>query len=142
MKSENSSKKNILVYNMNWLGDILFSFPSLEAIKKTFPNAHLACIVPKGHDDLLENQSGVDEVIAISDKGLWGKLNTTFHLRKKTWDMGFLFHRSTSRARILKFSKVKERIGYSTKNREKLLTSSYPEPSKSTHKMDYIRELL
>ena len=143
--SQNTSKDllkklNIIVYNMNWLGDILFSLPSLEALKKTYPHSHLACVVPHGYDDLLEPVA--DEVIAISDTGLWGKLETLFRIRKTRWDIGFLFHRSKSRAQILKLARVKKRIGYAAKNREHLLTTSYPEPPQAIHKMDYITQLL
>lgn len=138
----NSVSKNILVFNLNWLGDILFSLPSLEAIKTHYPNSHLACIVPPAYGNLLERQKGIDEVIAISDRTLWEKFRLLQHLRQKKWDIGFLFHRSKTRARLLKWAQVQERIGYDSNNRARLLTYSIPSSSAPQHKMDMIRSIL
>ena len=138
----NSAYKNILVFNLNWLGDILFSLPSLEAIKTHYPNSHLACIVPHTYRNLLENKNCIDEVIAVSDKTLWSKYRLLRQLRQKKWDIGFLFHRSKTRARLFKWANVQERIGYDSKDRAHLLTCSIPFPSIPQHKMDIMRSLL
>ncbi|MBI3018924.1 MAG: lipopolysaccharide heptosyltransferase II [Deltaproteobacteria bacterium] len=138
----NSASKNILVFNLNWLGDILFSLPSLEAIKLHYPNSHLACVVPPAYRNLLKNQSSIDEVIAISDKTLLGKYRLLRQLKQKKWDLGFLFHRSKTRARLLKWANVQERIGYDSNHRSHLLTHSIPFPSVPQHKMDMMRSLL
>ena len=39
---------NILVVNINWLGDAVFSIPVFKALKKTYPQARLTCLcVPR-----------------------------------------------------------------------------------------------
>ena len=137
----NNASNRILVFNLNWLGDILFSLPSLEAIKSHTPNSHLACIVPPPYQDLLENQKFIDEVIAVSDRTLWGKYRLLQRLKQKKWDIGFLFHRSQTRARLFKWAHVQERIGYAI-NRSHLLTHPIALSSQPQHKMDRIRSLL
>ncbi len=138
----NNASKNILVFNLNWLGDILFSLPSLEAIKHHYPNGHLACIVPPPYQNLLENQSFIDKVIAVSDRTLLDKYRLLHQLKQKKWDIGFLFHRSKTRARLFKWSHVQERIGYDSNHRAHLLTQPIPFPSAPQHKMDMMRSLL
>ena len=138
----NNAYKNILVFNLNWLGDILFSLPSLEAIKSHYPNSHVACIIPPAYKALLENQRSLDEVIAVSDRTLLDKYRLLRRLKQKKWDIGFLFHRSKTRARLFKWAHVQERIGYDSNQRSHLLTHPIPCPSAPQHKMDLLRLLL
>lgn len=137
-----SSQPKILVFNVNWLGDILFSFPALLAIKNHYPSSHLACIVPPPYKDLFHGQSFIDEVIAFSDQTLLDKIRLVSYLRKQNWDISFLFHRSKTRARLLKWAGIPTRIGYDVKHRSHLLTHAISLSSQAQHKMDILRNLL
>ncbi len=136
-----SSNSKIVVFAPNWLGDILLITPGLRALKEQYPSAKISCIVPPSCKDLLENQHCVDQVIPLSDRSLFGKWTLLNTLKKQSFDVGILLHRSNTRARIFKCARIPNRIGYATKQRTHLLTHSYPEPSKDLHKMDYLLDV-
>ena len=133
---------NIVVFNLNWLGDILFSLPVLYSIKQHYPKAHLATIVPPLYASMLTSQPYIDEVIAISDRTLFGKFRLLAQLKKKKWALGILLHRSHTRARIFKWSDMPTRVGYDTNHRASLLTHAFPEPTPPLHKMGYLLHLI
>lgn len=135
-------KTNIVVFNLNWLGDILFSIPNLRALKHHYQESHIACIIPMAYRNLLEGQPFIDEIIARDDRSISGKMKLLRHLRTRKWGIGFLFHRSKTRARIFKWGGVQERIGYDTNRRRKLLTVAISEPGNPLHKMDYLTNLI
>ena len=60
--------KKILVVNVNWVGDVIFSTPVFKAIKNEYPGAHLACLGVPRVKDILECSPGVDEIIIYDDK--------------------------------------------------------------------------
>ncbi|OGP02501.1 MAG: hypothetical protein A2Z91_03835 [Deltaproteobacteria bacterium GWA2_38_16] len=134
--------EKIVVYNLNWLGDILFSIPNLKALKNHYPQCHLSCIVPPQYAQLLSHQPWVDQTLALSDKTILDKFRLWKILKKEHWDMGFLFHRSKTRARLLKWAGIPKRIGHNTKGRTHLLTHAIESPNTSLHKMDHLIHLL
>ncbi|MBI4040457.1 MAG: glycosyltransferase family 9 protein [Deltaproteobacteria bacterium] len=134
--------RTLVVFAPNWLGDILFITPALAALKSHFPKAHLACIVPQRFQELLQGQSYLDEIIALDDRSLFEKIKLLFHLRQKNWDLGILFHRSKTRARLFQWANIRERWGYATNHRTCLLTRAISEPISSHHKMDHWLYLL
>ena len=38
--------KRILIFNVNWLGDVLFSTATIRNIRRNFPDSFIACVVP------------------------------------------------------------------------------------------------
>lgn len=135
-------KTRIIVFNLNWLGDILFSIPNLRTLKHHYQQSHITCIIPTAYRDLLKGQSFIDEIIACDDRSISGKMKLLFHLRTGNWDIGFLFHRSKTRARIFKWGGIQKRIGYDTNHRKRLLSVAISEPDGPLHKMDYLINLL
>lgn len=135
-------KTRIIVFNLNWLGDILFSIPNLRTLKHHYQQSRITCIIPTAYRDLLKGQSFIDEIIACDDRSISGKIKLLLHLRARKWDIGFLFHRSKTRARIFKWGGIHERIGYDTNHRRKLLTVAISEPGDPLHKMDYLTNLI
>lgn len=136
-----SSQAKILIFTPNWLGDVLFITPGLRALKEQFPSAHISCIVSPTCRDIFKNQHYVNDVIAISDRSIVGKLKLWNALRKGSWDIGILLHRSKTRARLFKWAGIPNRMGYDTNQRKSLLSYSVSEPSKDLHKMDYLLDI-
>ncbi|MCB9800514.1 MAG: lipopolysaccharide heptosyltransferase II [Candidatus Omnitrophica bacterium] len=135
---------NILIFTKNWLGDILFQLPAIEAIKRKYPSAFIACIAPLRCHDILKAHPDIDEVYLFDEKNthrsLLAKINFIRQLRKKNWDAGYLFHRSMTRALVLFLAGVETRIGYRAKRRA-FLTSAVEEPSGRMHQVDYFLHL-
>ncbi|MCX5714860.1 MAG: glycosyltransferase family 9 protein, partial [Candidatus Omnitrophica bacterium] len=118
--------ERILVFNVNWLGDVLFSTAVIRNIRYNFPDAYIACVIPSRCYAVLKGNPHLDEVIIYDEhdrhKGLAEKIRFITFLKAKKFDMVFLLHRSLTRALIARLAGIKERIGYYTKKRGFLLT--------------------
>ncbi len=132
--------KNILVVEVNWLGDVLLTTPAIKAIKKAYPNCHLACMVLPRVREVLDGNPDVDEIIIFDEKGkhlkIFPRIKFIIELRRKKFDAAFLFHRSLTRTLITFFAGIKQRIGYSTLKRRFLLTRKIPSPAGGMHRSD------
>ncbi|MFH1753364.1 MAG: lipopolysaccharide heptosyltransferase II, partial [Candidatus Omnitrophota bacterium] len=137
--------ERVLIVNVNWLGDVLFTTPFIRAIRGRFPSSHIACLVVPRCKDLLEGNPNVNEVIIYDEDGLHksliGKLKLIAALRRKRFDGAFVLHRSFTRALLMYLSGIKNRIGYNTKKRGFLLTKAVDEPIGSLHKVEYFLDL-
>lgn len=127
--------KKILVVNVNWVGDVIFSSPIFKALKEAYPQAQISCMAPLRVKDVLECVECIDEII-ICDEGsihrsISAKIKLIFELRKKRFDAAFLLHRSLTRALFVFLAGIPKRIGYDTKKRGYLLT----------HKVDWIEAM-
>lgn len=134
--------KRILIFNVNWLGDVLFSTPAIRNIRRNFPDSFIACIVPSHCYPILKNNPHLDEVIIFDEKdrhrSAAEKLKFIRLLKSKRFDAAFLLHRSFTRALLCRLAGIKERIGYYTKKRGFLLTKKIiPPPSDTLHRIDY-----
>ena len=136
------NKKKILIFNVNWLGDVLFSTAAIRNIRYNFPDSFIVCIIPERCYPVLEGNPYLDEIIIYDEKGkhrsLLSKLGFIGYLRKIRFDMVFLLHRSFSRALITALAGIPERIGYYTRKRGFLLTKKIPPVDiNSLHRIDY-----
>lgn len=131
---------NILVINVNWLGDVVFSSPVFKALKVAYPNAKISCLGVPRVRDVLESIEGIDEVIVYDEKGrdwgLIGKIKLVMRLRRGKFDAAFLLHRSMTRALIVFLAGIPVRIGYDAKKRGGLLTQAIAPAPASLHRLD------
>ncbi|MBI3306399.1 MAG: lipopolysaccharide heptosyltransferase II [Candidatus Omnitrophica bacterium] len=136
----------ILIVTKNWLGDILFELPAIEAIKQNFPQAEIVCMTAARCRTILRNHPAVDRVLVFDEKAehrnWFSRIRFLMELRKEKWDRAYFFHRSKTRAFLLWLAGIQERIGYSTKGRQWFLTQAIPEPAQLLHHVDYFMELL
>jgi len=130
---------NILVVNVNWLGDAIFSTPIFKALKTAYPEARVSCLAVLRFKEVLEHCPFIDEIIIYDEKGRhwypWEKLKLVFLLRRKKFDAAFLLHRSMTRALIAFLAGIPVRIGYQTKA-ALLLTQGISAPDENIHRMD------
>lgn len=131
----------ILIVNVNWVGDVIFSTPFIRAIREAHPEAHIACLLHPRCKEVLESNPQLDEIIIYDEEGKhkspFGKAMLISQLRKKNFDTAFILHRSFTKALITYLAGVKNRIGYHTKHRSVLLTKAIEEPSDELHKVEY-----
>jgi len=139
--------KKILIFNVNWLGDVLFSTAVIRNVRRNFPDSFIACIVPSRCYPVLKGNPHLDEIIIFDEKdrhkGIFELLNFVQVLRKKKFDVVYLLHRSFSRALICRLAGIPERIGHHTKKRGFLLTKKIIPPKKdSLHRIDYYLDII
>ncbi len=139
--------KRILIFNVNWLGDVLFSTAAIRNIRRNFPDSFIACIVPSRCYQILKANPYLDEIIIFDEKdrhkGLFSKLKFITFLKNKRFNIVYLFHRSFTRALISYLAKIPERVGFYTRKRGWILTKKIPKPEKdSLHRIDYYLNLI
>lgn len=130
----------ILIVNVNWVGDVLFSTPAIRALRGHYPNAHIACMVVPRCREILELNPHLNELIIYNEKGeykgLVGKLKLISALKARRFDCVFLFHRSLTRTLMVALSGIRERVGIYNPKRGFLLTKKIrPQPS-NIHKVE------
>ena len=137
----NTDYKNILVVNVNWVGDVIFSSPIFKALKVSYPQARISCLAPTRVKEILECIPGVDEIIIYDEKGahrgLLAKLRLIARLKQEKFDVAFLLHRSLTRALLVYLAGIAERVGYDTKGRGFLLTHRVGPLDLNVHRSDY-----
>lgn len=133
--------KNILVVNVNWLGDVIFSSPIFKALKEKYPQARLSCLAVPRVKEILESIPYIDEVIIFDEEGKHsnplGKWQLIAALHKKQFDIVFLLHRSWTRAFMMFLAGIPQRVGYDTKERGIFLTQKVEAKPEPLHRSDY-----
>jgi len=124
---------------------VLFATPAIRAIRKKYPETHIACLVPPRAEAVLKNNPYINEVIVAEERksffspAFWG---TVIRLRTRGFDTAIFFHRSKTRAWLCFFSGIRERWGYSSAGRDVLLTKVVPPLEERTHRIDYFLHML
>ena len=138
--------KRILVVNVNWVGDVLFSTPFLQALRENFPECFIACLVVPRCLEVLEGNPHLDEVLIYDEKGthrsVFGKIRLIRLLREKRFDQAYLLHRSFTRRFLTVLAGIPERIGYAIKLGGAFLTKKISPSAAPVHKVDYFLGLL
>lgn len=137
-----AKQRRILIFNVNWLGDVLFSTATIRNIRRNSPDSFIACIIPSRCYQVLKGNPYIDEIIIFDErdrhKGFISKLKFVKFLKDKKFDTVFLLHRSFSRALICWLSAIPERVGYYTRKRGFLLTKKISALDRDTlHRIDY-----
>ena len=144
MEKEKINK--ILVVNVNWVGDVLFSTPAIRALRGHFPQAHIACMVVPRCKEVLELNPHINELIIYDEKGeykgLIGKLKLISALKARHFDCVFLFHRSLTRTLMVALSGIKERVGIYNPKRGFLLTKKIEPQPADIHKVEQFLNII
>lgn len=133
--------KNILVVNVNWIGDVIFSTPIFKALKQQYPNANIVCMAVPSVVPVLKSCPYIDEIIIYDERGRhkwpWGKIQVIFTLSKFHFDIVFLLHRSWTRAFLIYLAGIRQRVGYDLKDLGRLLTHKVELLEGDVHRCDY-----
>ncbi len=140
-------RERILIFNVNWLGDVLFSTAFIRNLRRNYPGSHIACVIPLRCAAVLKSNPHLNEVLYFDERtthqGMLEKLAFAQALKRKKFDTVFLLHRSMSRALMCRIAGISERIGYYTRKRAFLLTSRIIPPDiRKVHRIDYYLGLL
>ncbi|MCA9392597.1 MAG: lipopolysaccharide heptosyltransferase II [Candidatus Omnitrophica bacterium] len=131
----------ILVVNVNWLGDVIFSAPVFRALRDAQPDAHIACLAVPRVVEILRCIPEIDEVIPYdesgADKGVGAKLRLVRRIKRQGFDRAYFLSRSLSRAVLIRLAGIPQRFGYENKGRGRLLTGVTPPPTEQLHRSDY-----
>lgn len=141
-----NKNKRILIVEVNWLGDVLFSTAAIRSLRVQHPESYIACLVHTRCQEVLADNPHINEVIVLDEekthRGIRGKIALICLLRAKHFDTVYLFHRSFTRTLICYLSGIAHRIGYATPKRGALLTESLSPPQGAIHRAAYYRYIV
>ena len=119
---------NILIVKLSAIGDVVHTLPSLAALRRHFPNAHITWVIEEAAADLIKNHHYLDRVI-VSHRKQWitnfkdiKKIGSALKeirqfiavLRERRYDMVIDFHGLFKSAMIVGISNAKRKIGYNS----------------------------
>src|SRR3989338_629822 len=97
-------EKKILIINVNWVGDVLFSTPFIRAVREAYQKSYIACLIHPRCIEMLEGNPHLNELIIYDEegrhKGFLGKLDLISKIRKKRFNTAFILHRSFTKAAL------------------------------------------
>ena len=138
---------HILVWMPNWIGDVVFSLPAVQALRSHLPQSRITAVVRPPAHEILSHHPDIDSVIKIpfSEKdGLGAQVRFARSLKKYRFDGVVLFPHSLRSAFLAYLSGARWRLGYATEARGCLLTHPVPVTldSKTAHAVDYYLPLV
>ena len=140
MKTSSPLIRKILVVNVNWLGDVIFSVPVFRALKQHYPQAEVWCLAVPRVREVLESCPFVDGIIVYDergrDRGLLAKWRLVRRLRAADIDLAFVLHRSWTRAFLVFLAGIPQRVGVNVKGRGGFLTCRVVPPPENLHRAD------
>ena len=142
MTREMPAVARLVVRPPNWLGDAVLALPSIAALRRQFPDASLTIAAPAAVAAIFRERTAAapDDVIELSGK----HRDAIATLRKGQFDLGVLFPNSFRSAWQMRAAGIRERWGYPTSWRGRLLTraSRRVRPKGPEHQADYYRALV
>ncbi len=138
--NEFSAKERILIIEVNWMGDVLFSTPAIRAIRERFPGAFISVLIVRRCKDLFIGNNYIDEFMVLDEnerhKGFFGKLRLIRQLKLRRFTIAYMFHWSLTRLFCVFLAGVKNRIGYAGRKSSFLLTERVALPQGDIHRAD------
>jgi heptosyltransferase I len=116
---------NILIVKLSAVGDVIHTLPSLAALRKLYPGAHITWVIEEASSDLIMDHPYLDSVI-VSRRKLWmsdlkqGNINTPLcemrsfikTVRARPYDLVIDFHGLLKSAVIVLMSSGRRKLGY------------------------------
>ena len=117
---------NILIVKLSAIGDVVHTLPSLAALRKGYPRAHITWIIEEDSADILAGHPALDRVVVSRRKGWVQNLRELRHvretigdiraciatLRDRQYDLVIDFHGLLKSAAVVLLSGGKRKIGY------------------------------
>lgn len=136
MKVEHSSIKKILVLRYRSIGDIILSFPTIEALKETYPKARIDMLIDDRLADICYAHPHVNYVLlhktVRGNSGSWShfmqSLKFIYKIRKQKYDMVVDLHSGHRSSILTLLSGARRRVGSLMRKRHKLFYNIYAEP--------------
>jgi len=116
---------NILIVKLSAVGDVIHTLPSLAALRRQFPQAHITWVVEEAAADLLQDHPCLDRVI-VSGRKRWlkelrhGQFSRVLKeaglflstLRNRRYDLAIDFHGLFKSAVVTLLCGAPRRLGY------------------------------
>ncbi|MGM0410232.1 MAG: glycosyltransferase family 9 protein [Bacillota bacterium] len=139
------NKKKILILDFLAIGDILFTTPLLETIRKNYKSAEIIMSIRKNIKDILLYNEDIDKLILYDKKekhsSLIGYINYIKKIRKINADIVLTLQDNPRLALLAYLSKAPKRIGFVDNNFRKLFYTNSIKPNNEKHRVDYYLDI-
>jgi heptosyltransferase-2 len=138
----------LLVRGVNWVGDTILTYPTVQKLKNLFPQSHLSILIPDYLVDLWHTVPYVDEIIPFQRiKGansFLRDLKLIRSLKGKNFDLAIILPRSFRSAFQIYSAQIPIRIGYKNEGRSLLLTHGISRTDEilHRHRVHYYEKLI
>jgi 3-deoxy-D-manno-octulosonic-acid transferase/heptosyltransferase-1 len=116
---------NILIVKLSAIGDVIHTLPSLAALRRLYPDAHITWVIEEAAAGLIKNHPCLDEVL-VSRRKKWirdirglqfgstvKEINSFIKtLRQRRYDLVIDFHGLFKSSMIVFLSRSKRKLGY------------------------------
>src|SRR5580704_16991175 len=122
----------ILIKAVNWLGDLVMTLPAMRAVRRAFPDAHLAILIKQELASFFDGEKWLDEVIPYSVASGFAGLNDrrkiVGEIRARHFDLAVVMPNSFESALWVTAGGVARRAGYALDKRGAMLTHKTTPP--------------
>jgi heptosyltransferase-2 len=136
----------ILVRGTNWIGDSVMTVPALRALRRAFPDSHIALHTRWSNEGLFRDADFIDRILPISraESSLAEVIEQARALRGERFDVAIIFPNSFASALTARFAAIPRRFGYSKEMRRLFLTDGIAPPmwKNERHEVFYYLELV
>ena len=123
----------ILLVRLRLIGDVVFTTPVIAALRRHYPDAHLAYVVEPAAAPVVAGNPHLDEVIAIPHRRGLARLRDDLtvgrRLRRGRFDVAVDMHGGPRSAWLTWMSGAPQRIGYSIPGRRWMYTDVIHRPA-------------
>lgn len=120
----------ILIVRLRLIGDVVFTTPLVRALRRRYPDAHIAYVVEPSAAPVLQGNPHLDEIIIAPRRRGLARLRDDValarRLRRMRFDMALDLHGGPRSAWLAWASGAPTRIGYSIKGRSWMYTHVVP----------------
>lgn len=136
--------KKILIRGPNWIGDAVLSLPTVEGVKRLFPDSTVTLLVRPWVEGVFRCNPSVDRIM-IYDKryeGIRGLWRLSMDLKEEGFHMAILLQNAFRAALIAFLAGIPRRVGYARDMRGPLLTDPLRVRKEKRHQVYYYWEIL
>ncbi len=120
----------ILLIRLRLIGDVVFTTPAIAALRRQFPEAHLAYLVEPAAAPVVRQNRDIDElIVAERPRGLRRltyDLQLARRLHAARFDLVIDFHGGPRSAWLARATRAPRRIGYNVPGRSWMYTTRVP----------------
>lgn len=147
--------KKILIVNPFGIGDVIFSTPLVEVLKRNFPDSYIAYICNRRALRLIETNPNLSKIFVYEKDeyrdalrrskidGLKKVLALFSDIKREKFDVSIDLSLGYKHSMVLKLMGIKKRIGFNYRNRGRFLTDKLDiESFDNKHVVDYYLNLV
>ncbi len=98
----------ILVIRNDKIGDLILSLPTLEALRKSYPQSHISILVQPYTQEILDKNPNIDELITDDGKDFFKLLK---QIKDKRFDIAIVLYPDWKNALLCFLSRISVRVG-------------------------------